>query len=108
MSIMREIISVIILSIIVEKCVGIIKDFRKQKISPALIRTLSLILSIILTITAKIGMLQILKILPETVNAIGVYIDYIITGIIISRGSNVVHDLFSIIEKLNKNFGGKK
>jgi len=101
---MRELFSIIILSIIVEKCVGIIKDFRKKKISPALIRFISLILSVILTIITRLGILQILEIMPKDGKLIYEYIDYIITGIIISRGSNVAHDLFSLIEKINKNF----
>jgi len=105
---MKEILSIIILSVIVEKCVGIIKDFKKQKIAPAFLRVLSLVLSILLTVITRIGILQILKIMQGTVNIFGVYIDYIITGIIISRGSNVVHDLLSLIEKVNKNFSENK
>jgi len=105
---MKEIISIVILAIIVEKCVGIIKDFRKQKFSPAVIRTLSLILAILLTGLSKIGILQILKIMSQPVGIFSAYIDYIITGIIISRGSNAVHDLLSLIEKVNKNIGATK
>ncbi|HOK41725.1 MAG TPA: hypothetical protein PLD27_11885 [bacterium] len=104
---MKEFFSIIILSIIVEKCVGIIKDFRKKKLSPSIIRFCSLVLGIILTIITKLGILRVLNILARQDSIIVEYIDYIITGIIISRGSNVVHDLFSLLEKINKNMTQK-
>lgn len=105
---MKEILSMIILALIIEKCIGIFKDFKKKKFSPTFIRTMSLILSIILTIITKMGILHIFKIILETVNSFGMYVDYIVTGVIISRVSNVVHDLLSLLEKFNKNIGIKK
>ena len=105
---MKDFFSIIILSIIVEKCIGIIKDFRKKKFSSVQLRFFSLILGIILTVITKLGILRVLNILTRQQDTVFVeYIDYIITGIIISRGSNVVHDLFSLIEKVNKNLGSK-
>jgi len=57
-------------------------------------RLMAAIVGIILCITTSIGILHKLNI-----NVRYDLIDYIITGIIISRGSNAVHDIISVFDK---------
>lgn len=57
-------------------------------------RLAAAIVGILLCVSTKIGILQNFSI---TVNP--VFIDYFVTGIVISRGSNAVHDIISIFEK---------
>jgi hypothetical protein len=56
-------------------------------------RIVAAVIGITVCITANIGILENLNI-----SVSNLYIDYIITGIIISRGSNAVHDLISIFD----------
>lgn len=51
----------------------------------------------IICITTKMGILTNLKI-DISIK----YIDYILTGIVISRGSNAVHDIISVFDKQNQ------
>lgn len=89
--------TVILLAVIVEvltnsvkAVIPSIKESHKKQGS----RIASAIIGIILCITTRIGILTNLNIYI-TYNLI----DYIITGIIISRGANAVHDIISIFEK---------
>ncbi|WP_350344451.1 hypothetical protein PRVXT_000865 [Proteinivorax tanatarense] len=84
--------TLVILAILVEFTIEIIKnsfpslkDYKTQ--------ILSIIFGVAISITTRTGLLAALNI--DTTTPI---IDYFLTGLIISRGSNVVHDL---IKKLN-------
>ncbi len=59
-------------------------------------RIVATIIGILLTVSTRVGILSTLNI---EINYI--VIDYIITGIVISRGSNAVHDIISIFEDQN-------
>ena len=59
-------------------------------------RLVAAVIGIIICFTTKMGILTNLKIDISLVS-----IDYILTGIVISRGSNAVHDLISIFDKQN-------
>lgn len=56
----------------------------------------ALIISIIIAIATKINLFELLDI--EIIQVLG----SIFTGILISRGANVVHDLFTKIQNLSK------
>lgn len=56
----------------------------------------ALIISIIIAIATKINLFELLDI--EIIEILG----SIFTGILISRGANVVHDLFTKIQNLSK------
>lgn len=96
---MKEVITVLILAVIVEKCLGLFKDFAPRKLSPRLKRFASLFLAIALTVVTRVGLLAAFGLLPADANAGHQVIDFLLTGMIIARGSNVVHDLFAVVEK---------
>ncbi|MFW5998522.1 MAG: hypothetical protein ACOCP5_02080 [Halanaerobiaceae bacterium] len=59
-------------------------------------RIIAAIIGVTICITTKIGILSKLDV------EIKYYIiDYILTGIVISRGSNAVHDIISVFDKQN-------
>ena len=60
-------------------------------------RLVAAVLGALLCITTKIGILSNLEIQVKYQ-----LIDYIITGIVISRGSNAVHDIISVFDKQNQ------
>ncbi len=57
----------------------------------------SLVISILVAIFTKIDIFSALGI------SINIYVGSILTGIIISRGANFVHDILSKVEKLKEN-----
>ncbi len=52
------------------------------------------IMGMLICLATQSGLLTLLNIQVNFV-----YLDYLVTGLIISRGSNVIHDLFKQIEK---------
>ena len=44
--------------------------------------------------------------LPADANAGHFFLDYLVTGFLIARGSNAVHDALALIEKANRALGG--
>ncbi|WP_353892606.1 hypothetical protein PRVXH_001962 [Proteinivorax hydrogeniformans] len=86
--------TLVILSILIEFTIEIIKN-SFPTIKDYKTQILSIILGIAVSITTTTGLLSALDI--ETTVPL---IDYFLTGLIISRGSNVVHDL---IKKLKTN-----
>ncbi len=93
--IVESLSTVLILSVIVEVATNGVKA-----ILPALkgenSRMVATVIGILLTITTGIGILENLNI---TINY--QIIDYLLTGIVISRGSNAVHDIISIFDNQN-------
>lgn len=96
---MKEVLTVLILAVIVEKCLGLFRDFSPRKLTPRLKRFASLFLAIALTLVTRVGLLAAFRLLPADANAGHQVIDFLLTGMIIARGSNVVHDLFAVIER---------
>lgn len=91
---MNNFINVIIISIILEGLINTIKEVKKGKDINKVV-LLSIVFGIIIAVATNINIFEIL--------GIGVdfpYVGSIFTGILISRGSNFVHDLIS---KLNEN-----
>ena len=60
-------------------------------------RLVAAVIGALLCVTTKIGILSNLEIQVKYQ-----LIDYIITGIVISRGSNAVHDIISVFDKQNQ------
>ena len=60
-------------------------------------RIVAAVIGILICITTKMGILTNLEI-----DISFKYIDYLLTGIVISRGSNAVHDLISLFDKQNQ------
>lgn len=92
---MSTLTTVLVLSLLVEITTEIIKssfpfikDFRTQFVS--------MILGVIISFATSTGVFSALDI-KISIPAL----DFFITGLIISRGSNIVHDL---IKKINANF----
>lgn len=87
--------TVILLSVIVEIVTNGIKAiFPILKGNSS--RIVAAAIGILMCISTKIGILSNLNIGIQYV-----LIDYVITGIVISRGSNAVHDIISVFEERN-------
>ena len=86
---------VLVLSVIVEVVTnGIKAAFPILKGSRS--RIVAAVIGILLCITTEIGILNKLHVTVDYV-----IIDYIVTGIVISRGSNAVHDIISVFDRQN-------
>jgi hypothetical protein len=86
---------VLVLSVIVEVVTnGIKAAFPYLKGNNS--RIIAAVIGISLCITTRIGILNKLDVYMDYV-----IIDYIVTGIVISRGSNAVHDIISIFDRQN-------
>ncbi|MCK8825235.1 hypothetical protein [Fuchsiella alkaliacetigena] len=86
--------TVLLLSVLVEIVTDSIKSalsIRGQKS-----KLIALCVGIITCLTTQIGLLSQLDIAIKYNT-----VDYILTGIIISRGSHAIHDIFSIFERNN-------
>jgi hypothetical protein len=98
---MKIFLNLLIITIIVEKIVEVIKDIFGKKIKPPILRLISIIVAAVVIIITQIGLLSILNLLPDTAGNVSLIFDYLITAILVSKGSNVMHDLLSLIQKLN-------
>lgn len=87
--------TVLVLSLVVEITMEIIKS-SVPLVRDSRTKFLSMILGILVSFTTSTGIFKALDI-SVSIQAL----DYFITGLIISRGSNIVHDL---IKKINANF----
>jgi len=85
--------SIIILSVIIEFTNEIIKK-AIPAVSGVHSQKTAIIIGVMLCIATESGILTLLG-----VNLRYPLIDYIISGIILSRGSNVIHDLLSRLER---------
>ena len=93
--VMEPLSIVLVLSVMVEVITnGIKAAFPALKGEKS--RIIATIIGILLTVSTRVGILTTLNI---ELNYI--FIDYIVTGIVISRGSNAVHDIISIFEDQN-------
>lgn len=84
--------SILVLAILVEFSTEIIKSVFPS-VRGQYSRAVAVLLGMILCVTTKSGILQSFKIYPAFPQ-----IDYFLTGIIISRGSNILHDLVSRLD----------
>lgn len=91
--VMESLSTVILLSVIVEVATNGVKAlFPILKGNRS--RIVAAVIGVLLCLSTRIGILSNLE--------IDIYyhtIDYVITGIVISRGSNAIHDLISLFEK---------
>lgn len=79
--------SLVILAILVEVCVDIIKA-ALPLIKGYRCQLTSVIIGVLLATATTTGLLAMLE-----VNIAYAWVDYFLTGLIISRGSNFIHDL---------------
>ena len=84
--------TILLLALVVEFATEIIKSL--LKIKKSLSKALAILLGMILCVSTQTGLLQVFGL--ETFYPL---IDYLVTGLIISRGSNIIHDLFSRLSK---------
>lgn len=103
---MKELIGVLVLAIIVEKTLGLFKDLTRRKPDPRVMRLASLFLAVALTMVTRIGILGYCGLLPADANAGHLFLDWLVTGFLIARGSNAVHDALALIEKANRALNG--
>lgn len=82
-----------ILALFVETIVGIIKGFFKTELSPQMDVLFSTIVGIVLAVGARVDILSTVGV-PLTIP----YLGEVITGFILSRGSNFVHDLLELVK----------
>jgi hypothetical protein len=80
--------TILLLALVVEFATEIIKGL--FKVRKGLGKALAILLGMILCVSTQTGLLQVFGL--ETFYPL---IDYLVTGLIISRGSNIIHDLFS-------------
>lgn len=90
----KSVSTIALLAIVVEVVTDILKGMIPTEIlNPTYSRVIALLVGITITVLSKIGM----------VNEIGLNIspmlDYILTGLLISRGSNAVHDISSVLRR---------
>jgi hypothetical protein len=81
--------SILVLAIIVEFSTEILKSV-VPSIRGRHSRAVAILLGMILCVTTRSGLMAMFRIYP-----LYPQIDYLITGLVISRGSNIVHDLVS-------------
>lgn len=92
---MESILSILIIAILVEAVWENLKMvWQDGKLNINMIG--SLVISILVAILTKINVFSVLKI------DINVYVGAVLTGIIISRGANVVHDVWTKINQLKE------
>ena len=92
---MESILSILIIAILVEAVWENLKMvWQDGKLNINMIG--SLVISILVAILTKINVFSVLKI------DINVYVGAVLTGIIISRGANVVHDIWAKINQLKE------
>ena len=84
--------TILVLAILVEFSTEIFKSVVPNIRGPHS-RVIAILLGMILCVSTQIGLLAIFKIYPKFS-----IIDYVLTGLLISRGSNIMHDL---VAKLN-------
>ncbi len=87
--------TIVVLALVVEFATEIIKNV--ISIRKGLGKALAILMGMILCVSTQTGLLQVFGL--DTYYPI---IDYLLTGLIISRGSNIIHDLFS---RLNESKG---
>ena len=80
--------TIAVLALIVEFSTEIIKSLFSLK--KGLGKSVAILLGMILCVATQTGLLEVFGL--DTVYPI---IDYLVTGLIISRGSNIIHDLVS-------------
>lgn len=93
---MQALASLIVLSVVVEVATNAVKQIDWFKRENA-VRLVALVFGIGLSCSAKIGILAMLGVKLAYPAA-----DYIITGAIISRGSNAVHDLLDRLDQVHE------
>lgn len=92
---MESILSILIIAILVEAVWENLKMvWQDGKLNINMIG--SLVISILVAILTKISVFSVLKI------DINMYVGAVLTGIIISRGANVVHDIWTKINQLKE------
>ncbi len=90
---------VFVLSVLVEKLVQLFKDFvyavpfLPDKFRPLSVQLLSLACGIVLALGTGLNALELMHV-PFAYPQVGM----VITGLVIGRGSNFAHDVFSIYE----------
>lgn len=94
---MQKIFLIFTISLIIERALEQISDFIPKKIRKKAMWILSAILSLIITFVGRIGVLKELGILQGEKQII-YFLDYFLTGLIISSGSEPVHSLIISLE----------
>jgi hypothetical protein len=85
---MDALTTILLLALVVEFATEIIKSLFHTK--KGLSKALAILLGMILCVSTRTGLLRVFGL--ETFYPL---VDYLVTGLIISRGSNIIHDLFS-------------
>ncbi len=86
--------TIFVLAIIVEFSTEVLKSIVSSIRGPYS-RGAAVLIGIILCVSTRSGLLSIFNIYP-----LYPLIDYLLTGMIISRGSNIIHDLVSKMESI--------
>ncbi len=94
---MHKIFLIFAISLVIERSLEQISDFIPKKKRKKTIWILSTILSLVITFVGKIGVLKELGILQGEREII-YFLDYFLTGLIISSGSEPVHSLIVALE----------
>ncbi len=93
---MQKIFLIFALSLVIERALEQISEFIPRKRRKKVMWLLSMVLSLIITFICKIGVLRELGIIQG--NGIVYFLDYFLTGLIISSGSEPVHSLIIALE----------
>jgi len=88
--------TIVLLAIIVEQITTVLKG-GFPKIRGSFAQGVSMVVGILLCLTTRMGVLQELSI--PTIFPV---VDYVLTGLLLSRGSNFLHDLIQHMGKYRK------
>jgi len=103
---MQKIFLIFAISLVIERALEQISDFIPKKRRKKTMWILSAIVSLIITFIGKIGILKELGILQGEREII-YFLDYFLTGLIISSGSEPVHSIIIALESKKDEFKKK-
>uniref|UniRef100_A0A7C4YHG8 Holin n=1 Tax=candidate division WOR-3 bacterium TaxID=2052148 RepID=A0A7C4YHG8_UNCW3 len=94
---MQKFFLIFAISLVIERALEQISEFIPKKKRKKIMWLLSTFISLLITFIGKIGILGEMGIIRETSNFM-LYIDYFLTGLIISSGAEPVHSLIISLE----------
>lgn len=94
--------TLVLLAVVVEQVVTILKG-AFPNIRDSYSQIAAMAIGIILCVSAQMGVLTELK-----VPVVYPFVDYVVTGLLISRGSNLIHDLLHGVSNYTRSMGMQK
>jgi len=90
---------VIAASLVIERVVEQFSEFVPKKKRRKILFLISTILALLFTFGAQVGIFRNLGIISQNTGKFGIYLDYLLTGLLIGGGSDPVHSVVYGLEK---------